>query len=196
MIWTKEKRREYNKNYYQRNEEEIKKYRQTEKRKKYIKKYELQNKDRIRKRKKLYWKEYYKNNKKKLKIKRKEYIESNREKVSKGQIRYMANREKTDINYKLARILRSRLKSAIKHNYKSGSAVRDLGCTISYLKRYLEKQFTKGMTWDNHGEWHIDHIIPLSLVNLSDIEQLLKVVHYKNLQPLWAKDNLIKSNKI
>lgn len=109
---------------------------------------------------------------------------------------HIKNRKLTDINFKLADSLRCRLRSAIKKNTKTGSAVRDLGCTIEELKVYLEKQFKDGMTWQNHGKWHIDHIIPLISFNLEDREQFLKACHYTNLQPLWAKDNLSKGGKI
>jgi hypothetical protein len=72
-----------------------------------------------------------------------------------------------------------------------------LGCSSwDELKNYLEKQFTCGMNWENMGEWHIDHIIPCSSFDLTNIEQQMKCFHYSNLQPLWAKDNLSKSNKI
>ena len=105
---------------------------------------------------------------------------------------------KSDVVYKLRCTLRSRFISAFRHNYKSGSAIRDLGCTIVELKRYLEVKFQSGMTWDNwgrgKGKWNIDHILPLSRVDLSDRKQFLKVVHYTNLQPLWFIDNLKKSN--
>lgn len=73
--------------------------------------------------------------------------------------------------------------------------MRDLGCSIEQLKEYLAARFQPGMSWSNHGEWHIDHIVPLSSVDLEDQEQLLKVCHYSNLQPLWAGDNSRKGNK-
>jgi hypothetical protein len=102
-----------------------------------------------------------------------------------------------NINSKLAALLRSRMNSCIKGLYKSGSAVRDLGCSIEFLKTYLESQFQSGMTWENWSMngWHIDHILPLSSFDLTDREQLLKACHYTNLQPLWAKDNLSKGKK-
>jgi hypothetical protein len=58
----------------------------------------------------------------------------------------------------------------------------------------MENKFTEGMSWDNQGKWHIDHIIPLSSANSE--EEIYKLFHYTNLQPLWAKDNLSKHNKI
>jgi len=103
-----------------------------------------------------------------------------------------------DINFRLADTLRSRLKHALKGNFKSGSAVGDLGCSIEQLKKHIESKFKTGMTWDNwtRNGWHIDHIIPLSRFNLSNKEELLKACHYTNLQPLWAKDNLSKGSLI
>lgn len=87
---------------------------------------------------------------------------------------------------------------AIRSNAKSGSAVRDLGCSIANLKLYLESKFTEGMSWDNYGRsgWHIDHIVPLSHYDLTDREQLLKACHFTNLQPLWAKDNYRKGARV
>ncbi len=65
-------------------------------------------------------------------------------------------------------------------------------------REHLEKQFKEGMTWENHGlyGWHIDHIIPCASFDLTDLEQQKKCFHYTNLQPLWAKENLIKGVKI
>ena len=106
------------------------------------------------------------------------------------------NRRENDIQYKISISLRSRLWSALKGNYKNGSAVKDLGCSIDELKIYLESKFTNGMNWDNYGEWHIDHKRPLASFDLTDRQQLLEACHYTNLQPLWAEDNLSKSDKI
>jgi hypothetical protein len=108
---------------------------------------------------------------------------------------YKRNREYKDLSYKLRNRLRTRLFIAIRNNQKAGSAVKDLGCSIDELKLYLENQFEPGMTWDNYGEWHIDHIIPLSHFDLTDREQFLKACHYTNLQPLWGLDNISKGNK-
>jgi hypothetical protein len=110
------------------------------------------------------------------------------------------NKEKwdNDIQFKLKKALRNRLCAAIKGNFKSGSAVDDLGCTVDFLKSYIESLWQPDMTWENytiHG-WHIDHIKPLASFDLSDPEQLKQACHYTNLQPLWAIDNLKKSDKI
>ncbi len=97
--------------------------------------------------------------------------------------------------YKLKKRLRDRFRKALKNNYKSGSAVKDLGCSIEQFKIYLESKFQPGMIWDNYGEWHIDHIKPISKFDLTDRNQLLITCNYTNLQPLWAKDNRIKVAK-
>jgi hypothetical protein len=60
------------------------------------------------------------------------------------------------------------------------------------FKLHIEQQFVDGMTWDNWGEWHLDHIRPLASFNLVDRDQFLTACHYSNYQPLWATDNLIK----
>jgi len=73
---------------------------------------------------------------------------------------------------------------------KRNSTFDIVGCKPSELKKHLEKQFKEGMTCDNHGEWHIDHILPLA--SAKDDEEVFKLCHYTNLQPLWAEDNLIK----
>lgn len=71
-----------------------------------------------------------------------------------------------------------------------------LGCTGAELASHLSSMFEPGMTLDNHGEWHIDHIIPIASFDLTDPEQLKACFHYTNLQPLWAADNLSKSDRL
>jgi len=108
---------------------------------------------------------------------------------------YQRHKLKEDILFKLSRNLRSRLNKALRGDYKAGSAVSDLGCSIKEFKVYLESKFKPGMTWENYGKWHIDHIKPLTSFDLLKIDQVQLACNYTNLQPLWAKDNLEKSNK-
>lgn len=91
--------------------------------------------------------------------------------------------------------LRRRLNNALKNKQKSGSAIKDLGCTIVEFMIHIESKFQLGMSWDNYGKWHIDHIKPLSKFDLTKRAELLEACHYSNLQPLWAKDNLSKGSK-
>jgi len=101
----------------------------------------------------------------------------------------------TNIIYKLSKVLRNRLRCFIKGKFKKvGSAVQELGCTVEFLKSYLEERFKPGMSWENYGKlgWHIDHIRPLVLFDLTDPKQVKLACHYTNLQPLWAKENLSK----
>ncbi len=79
---------------------------------------------------------------------------------------------------------------------KSASTMELIGCSIDELKQHLESKFTKGMSWDNYGKWHVDHIKPCASFDLSDPDQQRLCFNYKNLQPLWAIDNLIKSDRI
>ena len=104
-------------------------------------------------------------------------------------------RYRTDLLFRLKALLRDRLNKALKHNFKSGSAVRDLGCSVEFLKQHLESQFQEDMTWKNYGQWHIDHKKPLASFDLTDRKQFLKACHYTNLQPLWAADNIRKGVK-
>jgi hypothetical protein len=94
--------------------------------------------------------------------------------------------------------LRGRVRSAILGNIKTENTLNLVGCSIEQLRGYLEKQFTKGMSWKNYGYhgWHIDHIRPCTSFNLSNPQQQKQCFHYTNLQPLWAKDNLRKNNKV
>jgi len=145
-------------------------------------------------------KSYYKKNKDQILQNNKQWKIKNKNHMRE----HNKDRRKTDIQYKLTLSLRSRLYSALKNELKTGSAIKDLGCSIEFLKKYLEKQFypnpetREPMNWNNYGVygWHIDHIKPLTLFNLTDREQLLTACNYKNLQPLWAKENIRKGNRL
>jgi len=140
-----------------------------------------------------YHKVYYADNKETFVERGKAYYEDNKETILERVKTYRKQRKHTDIQFWLAENLRSRLCKALKGNYKSGSAVRDLGCSVEFLKQHLEQQFKVGMTWANRGKvWHIDHIEPLCSFDLEDREQLLIACHYTNLQPLFVVDNLKK----
>lgn len=146
-----------------------------------------------------YIKQYYIDNKEQILTQHKEYRDNHKvEKLNYGR-EYKRTRIQEDINFKLADHLRNRLYYAIKNNQKVGSAVRDLGCTIDFLKQYIESKFLPGMTWDNWGrgsdKWHLDHIKPLASFDLTDSIQFKQAVHYTNLQPLWEIDNLQKGSK-
>lgn len=177
--YTKEYKKKNRKKYNELNKKYLKNPINMEKYKLAVKKWKLKNKQAVY--------EYNKNWKNNNKIRLNELARAHDKK-----------RKQEDINYKLKKLLRNRLYDALKGNYKVGSAVRDLGCTIEQLKLHLEYKFQSGMTWNNWtiNGWHIDHIIPLSSFNLSNKEELLIACNYTNLQPMWAKDNLTKSNKL
>lgn len=106
-------------------------------------------------------------------------------------------RRNTDPSYKLITNQRTRITGILK-KHKTEKTLDLLGCSAQFLRTYLENKFLEGMTWENYGKhgWHVDHIIPCSSFDLTDPEQQIKCFHYTNLQPLWAVDNLKKSNRV
>lgn len=178
-------------------------------RKIYLKQYRINNKNKI----KQLCKDYYQNNKNKVKEYKKQYYEENKEAIAKYKKQYdeenkhkinrkdyhreyYMNKYNNDPEFKIKVNLRNRLNMAIKKELKTGSAIKDLGCSVEELKIQLESQFQEGMTWDNYGVkgWHIDHIKPLASFDLSNPEELKKACNHKNLQPLWAEDNFKKGS--
>ena len=129
---------------------------------------------------------------KRLAAENKRFREKHKTKIK----QYFINRRRIDFNFKLLTTLRGRIGQALKGRNKSASTINLLGCTIEELWTHLENQFTEGMTRQNHGKWHVDHIIPCANFDLTDPEQQKKCFHYTNLQPLWALDNLKKSNHV
>ncbi len=113
---------------------------------------------------------------------------------------YYAKRYVNDIEFNIEMKIRKRILMAIKKQFthKAHKTIELLDCSFEEFKEYFQNKFTENMTWDKfmNGEIHIDHIVPCCRFDLADSEQQKMCFHYTNLQPLWAKDNLSKSNKI
>jgi hypothetical protein len=137
---------------------------------------------------------YYRNNLEKVRQSVKEWYKRNQKSVQIKQTISRKHKRKINIRYRLECNLRGRLRSAIKHNARSDRTLNLIGCSTEELKLYLENKFQKGMSWDNYGKWHIDHIRPCASFDLSDPAQQKECFHYSNLQPLWAIDNFKKSD--
>ena len=204
--------------HYQANKDEIlergKKYRQANKDKAaeryqrnrderiaYSREYKQRNKDKIA--------EYNQQNRDKLAERSREYRQQNKEKVAECRRRYyyknkdriakyMREHRQKNIQARLAATLRSRLTKTLRGKNKAASTMALIGCTMNELKQYIESQFTEGMSWENYGYygWHLDHIVPVIVFDLTDPEQQKLCFHYTNLQPLWAEDNHAKHGKL
>lgn len=169
-----------------------------------------------------YHKKLYQENKEVISKKAKKFREENRDKIAEARKKYRQtnhakrvkcawdkNKRRNDVGYHISCVLRSGFYDALSGRVKKSSAVRDLGCSIAELKERLEGLFYDNprtgekMNWDNYGKrdpnsegWQIDHIIPVSSFDLTKRKEQLKVIHYTNLQPLWAIDNLRKNNRL
>jgi len=158
----------------------------------------------------------------KVKRHRNNYVNNNREKISqsakktyykyhdyyrnqknqywnknKEQLTDMVKRKKQENPFlRLYDAYRSRVYAYFVGKNKSISTMKMLGCSQKDFRDHIEKQFQEGMNWDNYGidGWHIDHHIPLASAQTE--EDLIRLNHYTNFQPLWAEDNLRKSDKI
>jgi hypothetical protein len=141
---------------------------------------------------------YRENNKEKIKLSRNEYKLKNKSKITEYRTYYSNKRRKESNIVKLSENIRRRINVFLSSNKitKKNKTFDVVGCTPEFLKEYLEKKFLEGMTWDNYGfyGWHIDHIIPLCTAKTE--EEVLKLCHYTNLQPLWSQDNFKKGGRI
>jgi hypothetical protein len=168
-----------------------------DKRRSYEKDYRLKNKDKISARNKVYQSsEKSKSQNKSYKIKNKEKINKQNNSYRKLNRAKINQRRNSNIQQRIKHSLRARLWSAIRGNNKSLSTIELLGCDVEYLIKYIEDLFLESMSWSNYGEWHIDHIRPCASFDLTDIEQQKICFNYKNLQPLWAEDNIRKGCKV
>ena len=124
-----------------------------------------------------------------------EYVKARRHELNEPIRARVAYRKKLDPHFKLLCSIRSRAANAMRGKGRSKSTPALLGCTAHELRAHIEKQFLPGMTWENRSKWHVDHIRPCASFNLFDPAQQAACFHFSNLQPLWAKDNLRKSDK-
>lgn len=143
-----------------------------------------------------YHKEYYQKHKEEIRQYKKDWQKNLTKEQRKNKVQKQCNRLKININFRISGNLRNRIYYAIKNNTKFKPTLKLLDCSIEFLKKYLQKQFTLGMNWKNYGKWHIDHIRPCASFDLSKPTEQKKCFHYTNLQPLWAMDNLSKGDNL
>lgn len=172
---------EYNKKYYAQNKE---------KHAAYMKDWYAKNREKHL----AYSNNWNSTNKDRRAITNKLWAKNNKDKKRANDTNYRRKKYQTDINFKIADNLRSSLRMRLKTK-KCGSAVKDLGCSIPEFKIFVQNKFSSGMTWSNHGKWHLDHIKPLASFNLAEREEFLKAAHFTNYQPLWAAKNWEKGAK-
>ena len=166
--------------------------------------YRQNNKEKIT----AYKREYRQNNKEKITAYNREYRQNNKEKGVAYNREYRQEhredrnarerkRRKNDPEYNLICRLRCRMGKAVKRaglDNKCDSSSELLGISYQGLKEWLEDQFTEGMTWENRSDWHVDHRVPCDAFDMTVETNQRICFWYKNLQPLWANDNLQKSN--
>jgi hypothetical protein len=145
-------------------------------------------------------KTWYENNKEHRKEYLKKYREKNVDKIRETKRNYEKNRKSNDPLYKLISNFRTAIYQVLKENNikKNGHYFEILKYTPEQLINHLEKQFSDEMTWDNYGDWHVDHKHPISLYNIKEIgdNEFMKCWSLDNLQPMWGVDNIKKSNKL
>jgi len=163
-----------------------------------MKKYELKPQTKERKRKN--YDKWYEQNKEHRKEYMKEYREKNIDKIRETKRNYEKTRKANDPIYKLINNFRTAIYQVLKERniQKNGHYFEILNYTPEQLIEHLENKFTGDITWDNYGEWHVDHIIPISSFDIKEIgdEEFNKCWLLENLQPLWGDENIRKSNKI
>lgn len=134
-------------------------------------------------------------NKKQVYNTKKEWRKKNKEYFRKHQREYKAQKRQDDPMFRITSNLRNRVRKAIKGINKSQTTIELLGCSIEDFKQHIEKQFKKGMTWNNYGKWQLDHIRPCCSFDLTDPKQQKECFNYSNTQPLWKKEHREKTTK-
>ena len=163
-----------------------------------LKKHE--SKPETKERKKKNHKKWAEQNKEHLKEYLKEYREKNTEKIKKTKRDYERNRKASDPLYKLISNFRTAIYQVLKEsNVEKNKHYFDiLQYTPESLIKHLESQFDENMNWENYGEWHVDHKLPITSFNIEEMgdEEFMRCWSLDNLQPMWGTDNIRKSNKV
>lgn len=145
-------------------------------------------------------KKWYSENKDRWNEYIKEYREKNVEKIKKIKRDYERNRKASDPLYKLISNFRTAIYQVLKESNveKNKHYFEVLQYTPESLIKHLESQFKNNMNWDNYGEWHVDHKLPITSFNIEEMgdEEFMRCWSLENLQPMWGTDNISKSNKI
>jgi hypothetical protein len=191
----REKLKESQRRWREKNPDYMKNYGQSDKIKEYQKEYYQEHKEKYIKRKQ----EWRQKNPELAKEELRNYIENNREKVNEYHSNWKKQKREEDVTYKLkenmSRRVRYELNTLLKGK-KTKRTVEYLGCSIGELKTYLESKFIENMSWDNYGEiWHIDHIIPCNAWDFSNEFENKCCWNYRNLQPLGCSENQSKKDK-
>jgi len=173
-------------------------YNKTPKRMEYNRLLKKKNYKKNTERQAIYWinnPESFKQRESWKKIYMRNYRKQNRLKI----LLQIKTRRENDPNFKMRNTLRSRIWTVLKrkNTTKLLSTLTLLGVdSVETVIKHIEKQFKNGMTWNNHGEWHLDHIKPCASFDLTCPVQQLACFNYKNLQPLEAFENMSKGAKI
>lgn len=192
----REKKLESQRKWRENNKDYQKQWRENnEKRIEYEKQYYLENKEKYIKRKQKWRKE----NPVLEALTRQRYVLNNKDKINKYHREWKANKRRTDVEYKLKENMSRRIRSELNMLLKIGKdkSTKDyVGCSMEYLKMYLESKFDIGMSWNNYGiSWQIDHIIPCKSWKLTNPIDNYYCWNYKNLQPMWSFENKSKKDK-
>lgn len=143
-----------------------------------------------------YSKKYRAENPDKVKEYRNEYNRTHKEELKEKRKIYCRDKYKTDVTYRIRHSMSHRFRDAVVLKQQGRSWNEYVDYSVDDLLTHLEKQFVDGMSWDNYGEWHIDHRIPIASFDLTNVEQIKDCWSLSNLQPLWAIDNMKKKDKV
>ncbi len=193
---TTEEKKIKKREYYENNKDKYKKWRKkwhmnnVDTNKENLKEWRKNNKEHIKE----YSKRVYESNKIDISEKKREWRRNNKDKINEYRRRYQKNRFSIDPLFKMISSIRNRISLSFSRNgySKKSSTYEILGCSFIDFKLHLQNLFIEDMSWENQGKWHLDHIIPISSAKSED--DVIKLNHYTNFQPLWAEDNIKKSN--